>query len=266
MATYAVGDVQGCHASLMALLERVAFQPARDRLWFVGDLVNRGPQSLATLRFVRDLGDRAVTVLGNHDLHLLSVAAGCTHSRDDDTLEEILAAPDRDGLLEWLRHQPLVHQEGPFLMVHAGLLPPWSADDAVRLSAEVQGVLRGPGYAEFLRAMYGNEPRAWSEQLQGMARLRVITNAMTRMRVCSLEGELELKFKGPPERAPKGWVPWFDAPRRRSADVTLITGHWSALGLRLRPDLMALDSGCLWGGALTAVRLEDRAVFQVDCR
>lgn len=266
MATYAVGDVQGCHSALMTLLTRVDFSPARDRLWFVGDLVNRGPQSLATLRFVRALGAQAVTVLGNHDLHLLSLAAGCTHARDDDTLDDILNAPDRDGLLHWLRHRPLAHREGNFLMVHAGLLPQWSPDDALALSAQVQAALSGPQHEAFLREMYGNEPRKWSDGLRGNDRLRLITNAMTRMRVCTAEGELNLKFKGPPDGAPAGFLPWFDAPRRASANITLVVGHWSALGLRLRPDLIALDSGCLWGGALTAVRLEDRSVFQVDCR
>lgn len=265
MATYAVGDVQGCHAALLALLKRFDFRPARDRLWFVGDLVNRGPQSLVTLRFVRDLGKRAITVLGNHDLHLLSVAHGCTHARDDDTLDDILSAPDRDELLTWLRMQPLVHREGDFLMVHAGLLPQWSVQDAVALAEEVQTTLRGARYVDFLKSMYGNEPKAWSGKLQGAARLRLITNAMTRMRVCTAEGELNLKFKGPPRQAPAGLLPWFDVPGRRSADSTLIVGHWSALGLYARSDLIALDSGCLWGGALTAVRLEDRSVFQVDC-
>lgn len=266
MATYAVGDVQGCHAELLVLLRRIDFKPGRDRLWFVGDLVNRGPRSLDTLRYVRDLGDAAVTVLGNHDLHLLSLAAGCTHARPDDTLDDILHASDRDALLSWLRARPLVHREGDWLMVHAGLLPQWSAQDAERLSTEVQQALQGPHHAEFLREMYGNEPRTWSEALSGYGRLRLITNAMTRMRVCSVQGELQLRFKGTPDKAPAGLLPWFDVPGRRSADCTLVVGHWSALGLRLRADLMALDSGCLWGGALTAVRLEDRSVFQVDCR
>lgn len=266
MATYAVGDVQGCHDALLALLRRIDFKPGNDRLWFVGDLVNRGPRSLDTLRFVRDLGDTAVTVLGNHDLHLLSVATGGTPARPDDTLDEILHASDRDALLDWLRNRPLLHREGDFLMVHAGLLPQWHARDAERLAAEVHEALRGPHHVEFLKAMYGNHPRQWSETLRGHARLRLITNAMTRMRVCSPDGELQLRFKGPPEQAPAGLLPWFDVPGRLSTDCTLVTGHWSALGLRLRADLIALDSGCLWGGALTAVRLEDRSVYQVDCR
>lgn len=265
MATYAIGDVQGCFTALKSLLTAIAFRADRDRLWFVGDLVNRGPESLATLRFVRQLGGNAVTVLGNHDLHLLNVASGCRRARQDDTLDDILNAPDRESLLDWLRQQPLVHLEGEYLMVHAGLLPQWQADDAVKLAAEVELALRGTGFMDFMRGMYGDEPRTWSEELTGIDRLRVITNAMTRMRVCTAAGAMEFKFKSTPDKIPAGYFPWFDVPGRRSRDQVMVTGHWSALGLMMRPDLLALDSGCLWGGALTAVRLEDREVFQSAC-
>ena len=268
MATYAIGDIQGCFSALQCLLDRCQFDPAQDRLWFVGDLVNRGPQSLETLRFVRDLGDAAVTVLGNHDLYLLMVAADAVPKRGrDDTLDEILAAPDRDELLDWLRRQPLCHRDGSYCVVHAGLLPAWSADQARALAREVEVELAGPDWRRFLQTLWGDEPAAWRDDLTGTARHRVIVNAMTRMRFCSPEGEMEFRAKGELSDAPSGFLPWFDVPGRRSHDghTVLVTGHWSALGLFLRPDLLALDSGCLWGGALTALRLEDRQVFQVEC-
>lgn len=268
MATYAIGDIQGCFSALQCLLERCHFDPARDRLWFVGDLVNRGPQSLETLRFVRDLGDAAVTVLGNHDLYLLMVAAQAVPKRGrDDTLDPVLQAPDRDELLDWLRQQPLCHREGAYCVVHAGLLPAWSADQARALAREVETELAGAGWQRFLQTLWGDEPAAWQDGLAGTARHRVIVNAMTRMRFCSPEGEMEFRSKGELSDAPSGYLPWFDVPGRRSLDgeTVLVTGHWSALGLYLRPDLLALDSGCLWGGALTALRLDDRQVFQVEC-
>ncbi len=265
MATYVIGDVQGCFSALTRLLQKIAHRPVQDRLWFVGDLVNRGTESLATLRFVRDLGDRALTVLGNHDLHLLTVAAGYTHLKSGDTLEDVLEAPDREELLGWLRQQPLMHREGGYVLVHAGVLPQWSAEQAAGLAAEVEAALRGEDFSPFVKAMYGNEPAHWSDTLQGNTRLRVITNALTRLRVCTSDGAMDLAFKGPPEKAPRGLLPWFDVPDRKSADETLIFGHWSALGFRMRSNLIALDSACFWGGKLTAVRLEDRAQFQVDC-
>lgn len=268
MATYAIGDIQGCFDALQCLLDRCRFDPAQDRLWFVGDLVNRGPQSLETLRFVRGLGDAAVTVLGNHDLYLLMVAADAVPKRGrDDTLDEILAAPDRGELLDWLRRQPLCHRDGPYCVVHAGLLPGWSADQARALAREVELELAGPDWRRFLQTLWGDEPAAWRDDLAGTARHRVIVNAMTRMRFCSPEGEMEFRAKGELSDAPSGFLPWFDVPGRRSHDgrTVLVTGHWSALGLFLRTDLLALDSGCLWGGALTALRLEDRQVFQVEC-
>ena len=265
MATYAVGDIQGCFEALQRLLEKIAFERRSDRLWLVGDLVNRGPQSLEVLRFVKGLGSAAVTVLGNHDLHLIMLAEGSSRLRDDDTLGAILAAPDRDELLAWLRGLPLMHVEQGFAMVHAGLLPQWSVTKARALAGEVEAALCASNYRKFLAHMWGSEPAAWRDDLSGWARLRVIVNAMTRMRFCSPEGVMEFRSKGELASAPPGCLPWFEAPQRQSANHVLITGHWSALGLTLAPNLLTLDSGCLWGGHLSAVRLEDRAVFQVDC-
>lgn len=266
MATYAVGDIQGCFDSFRRLLDRCAFDPAADRLWLVGDLVNRGPRSLETLRFVRSLGEAAVTVLGNHDLYLLMVAEGGAKYRGkDDTLQEILDAPDSGELLHWIRMQRLFHREGEYGLVHAGLLPQWTAARAQELAAEVETALRGPSYREFILNLWGSEPATWSDELTGWARLRVIVNAMTRLRFCTPEGVMEFLTKGEALAAPVGHLPWFEVPGRLSRDSVLVTGHWSALGLRLLPNLLALDSGCLWGGHLTALRLEDRQVFQVDC-
>lgn len=265
MATYAVGDIQGCFDELQALLGAIGFSARRDRLWLVGDLVNRGPQSLAVLRFVKALGDAAVTVLGNHDLHLVMCAEGYGRHRDEDTLDEVLAAPDCGELMAWLRGRPLCHVEGRHLMVHAGLLPQWTAAQALALSGEVVAALNAPDFRDFLAHMWGSEPNCWRDDLAGWDRLRVIVNAMTRMRFCAADGTMELRSKGPPEKALPGFMPWFQAAGRRSAAHTLVCGHWSALGLRLEPNLLALDSGCLWGGSLTAVRLEDRRVFQQPC-
>jgi bis(5'-nucleosyl)-tetraphosphatase (symmetrical) len=265
MATYAIGDVQGCFDELRALLAALEFDRANDRLWFVGDLVNRGPGSLATLRFVRDLGDRAVIVLGNHDLHLLALALGHVESRRDDTLEEVLAAPDRGELLDWLRWRPMIHVAGNTTLVHAGLLPQWDIAAAQSLALEVEAELRGPRHSKFLEALYGSRPDRWTDDLRGTDRLRVIVNAMTRLRFCTPEGVMEFETKGETARAPEGYLPWFDVPNRKSAASTIICGHWSALGLRLAPNLLALDSGCVWGGRLSAIRLEDRRLYQVSC-
>jgi len=266
MATYAIGDIQGCYDSLQRLLEVCAFDPGQDRLWLVGDLVNRGPRSLETLRFFKSLGPAALTVLGNHDLYLLMVAEGGAKYRGkDDTLDDILTAPDRPELLDWLRRQPLCHTEGDYCLVHAGLLPQWTAERARELAREAELALQGPDFHDFVMNLWGSEPAAWSDGLTGWPRLRVIVNAMTRMRFCTLDGTMEFKVKGKVANAPAGHLPWFDLPGRRSADSVLVTGHWSALGLKITDNLLALDSGCLWGGHLTAVRLEDRRVFQVDC-
>ena len=265
MATYAIGDIQGCFDSLSRLLERCAFNPAQDKLWFVGDLVNRGPRSLETLRLIRDLGPAAITVLGNHDLSLLMAAEGFGKRGKGDTFHDILEAPDREELLDWLRHQALCHVEGDYCLVHAGLLPQWTAIKARALAAEVETALSGSRWREFMANMWGSEPASWRDDLEGWPRLRVIVNAMTRMRFCSPEGVMDFHVKGEVTKAPKGYMPWFQVPGRRSADSVLVTGHWSALGLKVLPNLYAIDSGCLWGGALTAIRLEDRAIFQVDC-
>ena len=231
----------------------------------MGDLVNRGPQSLECLRFVKGLGDRAVAVLGNHDLHLVSLAEGIHKTKPRDTLDEVLAAPDRDELMAWLRTLPLLHVEGGTAMVHAGLLPEWTVARARTLAAEVETQLRGADYRELLRGMYGDRPERWSDGLEGMQRWRVVINACTRLRVCRADGAMALEYKGEPGDAPRDFIPWFDMPGRASRDHTLVCGHWSALGRVVRGDLLALDSGCVWGRALSAVRLEDREVFEVPC-
>lgn len=265
MATYAIGDVQGCHAELLALLQRCGFDRSRDRLWFVGDLVNRGPQSLEVLRFVRDLGPSAIVVLGNHDLHLLCLAEGVARAREDDTLAAILVAPDRAPLLDWLRMQPLMHVEGAWAMVHAGLVPQWSIGQARALAAEVERALRAPSYRDFLADLYGSRPERWSDDLAGADRLRVIVNAMTRMRFCSTAGVMEFQTKGEAADTPPGFLPWFDARIARAGEPAIVCGHWSALGVYVGADVVAIDSGCVWGGTLTALRLEDRALVQVPC-
>jgi bis(5'-nucleosyl)-tetraphosphatase (symmetrical) len=265
MATYAIGDIHGCFDAFMRLLDRCAFNPSRDTLWLTGDLVNRGPRSLETLRFVHSLGEAAIAVLGNHDFFLLRVAEGFGKRSGDDTFDEILAAPDRAELLTWLRHRPLCHREGDYCLVHAGLPPQWSAKRARELAAEVETVLRGPSWREFMDGhIWGNLPKVWQDSLEGWPRLRTIVNAMARMRFCSPEGVMDFSAKGELSQAPDGFAPWFDLSNRHSADATLVVGHWSALGLLIAPNLLAIDSGCLWGGKLTAVRLEDRKLFQVE--
>ena len=265
MATYAVGDIQGCCTEFQQLLEQVRFDPAADKLWLVGDLVNRGPESLAVLRLVKSLGDSAITVLGNHDLHLLAVAEGVAEPHRSDTLHGILDAPDREELLAWLRAQLLLYVEGDFVLVHAGLLPSWTVAQAQKLAHEVEAELHGLHYHVLLTRMYGNRPDQWDGSLTGYKRLRVITNALTRMRICTVQGKMEFKFKGEAGNVPAGYLPWFDVPNRASANATIVCGHWSALGLKITPRVIALDTGCLWGGALSAIRLEDRQVFQVPC-
>ena len=266
MAIYAIGDIQGCHTELEQMLLLISFDPAKDKLWFVGDLVNRGPDSLKVLRLVKSLGDSAITVLGNHDLHLLAVAEGVAELHRSDTLNEILNAPDRDELLTWLRQQRLLHAEEGHVLVHAGLLPQWSVKQAKSMAAEVEQALRGDDYVSFFKHMYGNTPHVWNDDLSGYKRLRFITNVFTRMRICTPQGELEYKFKGELEKMPQGYMPWFDAPKRKNSDATIIFGHWSALGLKITPNIIALDTGCLWGGSLTAIRLGDRKLFQVPCQ
>ncbi len=269
MAIYAIGDIQGCAGAFGQLLKEIQFKPGSDRLWLVGDLVNRGPASLDTLRQVRDLGDAATTVLGNHDLHLLALAAGARKPGKHDTLDEILDAPDATELLDWLRQRPLAHHEvvagQPHLLVHAGLLPIWSVQEALVHADEVASALRAHDWRSFFLHMYGDEPSAWSDELGGYERLRVAVNALTRLRFCDASGVMDLKSKEGAGAAPPGFQAWFDIASRRSADTTVVFGHWSTLGLLLRQKLIGLDSGCVWGGALTAVRLPDRQTVQVAC-
>jgi len=262
MATYAIGDVQGCYDELRALLARVGFDALRDRLWFVGDLVNRGPKSLEVLRFVHSLGDRAVVVLGNHDLHLVCLAEGLARSRDGDTLSAVLAAPDARELVAWVRTRPLMHSEGRHAMVHAGLLPQWTIDKAKTLAGEVEAALRASNYRDFLAELYGSKPACWDDALEGWDRLRVIVNAMTRMRFCSPEGVMDFHVKS--DKAPAGFVPWFEARPLREEPM-IVCGHWSALGLRLTQRVSALDAGCVWGGSLAAYRLDDGELVQLAC-
>ncbi|HTL27379.1 MAG TPA: symmetrical bis(5'-nucleosyl)-tetraphosphatase [Burkholderiales bacterium] len=262
MATYAIGDVQGCFDELQQLLARIGFDRSRDRLWFVGDLVNRGPKSLEVLRFVRSLGAAAVTVLGNHDLHLVCQHEGIERTRKDDTFADVLGAQDARELVEWLRHQPLLHAEGRYAMVHAALLPDWSMTGSAALAREVELALTGPRYREFLANLYGDRPDRWDDSLQGWDRLRVIVNVMTRMRYCAPDGRIELKAGG--TVPPNGYRAWYDARAVRD-EAVLVCGHWSARGLMLSERFALLDSGCVWGGPLTALRLEDRWLVQVPC-
>lgn len=265
MATFAIGDLQGCYREFRELLDLIHFDSAKDKLWLVGDIVNRGPDSLSVLRFVKALKESLIMVLGNHDLHLLMVAAGCAKLHRNDTLQDILDAPDKDELLHWLRQQKLLHVDGNYVMVHAGLLPSWTVAQASVLANLVETTLRGGNFNELCAYMYGNQPDHWEDSLQGYERLRVVINAMTRMRVCTPEGKMDFSHKGLVQDTPAGYLPWFDTPNRASREATIICGHWSALGLQIRNNLIALDTGCLWGGSLTAIRLEDRQVFQVTC-
>lgn len=262
MATYAIGDVQGCFDELQALLARLDFDPRRDRLWFVGDLVNRGPKSLEVLRFVRDLGEHAVSVLGNHDLHLICVFEGHEKGRKGDTLDPVLDAPDARELVDWLRLRPMMHVEPNYAMVHAGLLPQWTITIASALAEEVERALAAPNYGEFLAHLYGGAPDRWDDALGGWDRLRVLVNAMTRMRFCTPDGRMNVRAKG--RETPSGYLPWFEA-RPLRAEPTIVCGHWSTLGLKLTERLAALDTGCVWGGSLSALRLEDRRLVQSAC-
>lgn len=264
---YLVGDLQGCCDAFDRLLAAIGFSPSRDHVFVLGDLVNRGPASLATLQRLRGLGNAATCLLGNHDLHLLAVAHGVRRPHRSDTFGDILASPERDGWLDWLRQRRLaVHAHG-WLMVHAGVVPPWDRDQALALAAEFEAHLRGDDIEPFLRVMYGNEPARWSESLAGHDRLRFVVNVMTRIRFVAADGTLDFATKDGAAAAPPGLYPWFDAPGRRTQGVPIAFGHWSTLGLVDRPDLLALDTGCVWGGRLTAVRVDGgrREIVQVDC-
>jgi bis(5'-nucleosyl)-tetraphosphatase (symmetrical) len=262
MAVYAIGDIQGCYDPLLRLLDLLRFDPATDTLWLVGDLVNRGPQSVEVLRLVHSLGERAVVVLGNHDLTLLAVAAGQVKPKRKDTFHTILDAPDRGELLDWLRRRPLLHHDAAlgFTMIHAGLPPQWDLALAQRCAVELEAILRGPDCEAFLARMFGGEPRCWRDDLAGYDRLRFTVNVLTRMRFCTADGTLSFTEKGPPGSQEPGLLPWFAVPGRRNADLNLVFGHWAALGYYRAPGIYALDSGCVWGNRLTAIRLDEPGV------
>jgi bis(5'-nucleosyl)-tetraphosphatase (symmetrical) len=269
MSVYAIGDLQGCYDPLRRLLDRLAFDPQRDRLWFTGDLVNRGPESLQALRFVRSLGDAATTVLGNHDLHLIAIANGIESARDvNGSLKQVLDAEDCGELLGWLRARPLAYFDETLntLLVHAGLPPEWTVQKALKRAAEVEDVLRGDAYLTLLPELYGNMPSRWSGKLSGNKRLRYIVNALTRIRMIGDDRRLDFSHKGPPDDARKGLTPWFAIPDARWRGTRIVFGHWSALGLVVTPDVISVDTGCVWNRELTAVRLNKRPkVVQVDC-
>jgi len=273
MALYLIGDIQGCDAALQRLLDRIAFSPSRDTVVLLGDLVNRGPDSAAVLRRVQGYGASALSLLGNHDLHLLGVAHGARKPGRKDTLAALLEAPDCEAMLEWLRQQHMaLHMQiggGDLLMVHAGVLPQWTVGDTLVLASELESVLRGPALGEFLLEMYGNEPAHWNDTLTGSARLRAIVNALTRMRFCTAAGVMDFDTKDGAATAPEGFMPWFDVPGRKTANATVAFGHWSTLGWLSRPDLLSTDTGCVWGGCLSAVRigaaLDERELIQVKC-
>lgn len=270
MAVYAIGDLQGCYEPFRRLLDKLRFDPAKDRLWLTGDLVNRGPDSLKTLRFVKQLGDAAITVLGNHDLHLLALGHGIRYSGAHfDSLWKVLGAKDSDELLDWLRRQPLAHYDPELdtLMVHAGLPPQWSVKKTLTRAAEVEKVLGGPKFEGLLEHMYGNRPNRWSGDLKGKGRLRFIINALTRTRMIYEDGRLNFTHSGPPAGARKGLLPWFEAPNPKWAGTRIVFGHWSALGLIVTPELICVDTGCVWGRKLTAVKLTNKPkVTRVPCR
>jgi bis(5'-nucleosyl)-tetraphosphatase (symmetrical) len=268
MSLYMIGDVQGCNDALGRLLGELGFSPSRDTLFLLGDLVNRGPDSAGVLRRLMGYGDAARSLLGNHDLHLLAVAHAVRKPHRSDTVGDILGAPDRPALLHWLRHQRMALFEHGVLMVHAGVLPAWSATQTMALAGELEAVLQGADLHEFLPQMYGNDPAQWRDDLQGADRLRVIVNALTRLRFCSAAGDMEFATKEGAHGAPAGYMPWFDVPGRQTADVTVAFGHWSTLGWLNRPDVIALDTGCVWGGCLSALKLDAAGrheLIQVKC-
>lgn len=266
MSIYAIGDVQGCYDHLMRLLEKIAFNEHNDQLWFAGDLVNRGPDSLKTLRFVKSLGASAVTVLGNHDLHLLAAACAPASSNTKKALDQVLNAPDREELIDWLRHRPLLYREGDFCIAHAGIAPQWEFAKAAALAEEVHAALRGSHYPIVLKNMYGNKPDHWSEDLSGIPRLRFIINAFTRMRFCDKNGRLDMHYSCAPGEQPAHLYPWFKVPGRKPLGLNVVFGHWSSLKYFHGHECYAIDTGCLWGGQLTALRIGERVEkFCIDC-
>ena len=266
MAIYAIGDIQGCFDDLLKLLDIIAFNEHTDQLWFAGDLVNRGPQSLESLRFIKALGDAAITVLGNHDLHLLAASCAPKIANKKDSLLPILEAPDRDELIHWLRHRPLFHFNDEFCMVHAGLPPQWDFKKTQKMALLAERALRAPDYQVFLKQMYGNKPNLWSPNLKGVEKLRFIVNCFTRMRYCDIDGRLDFVQSGPPGSQSKNLIPWYSVPKRKNADMRIIFGHWSSLGYYEGSNCYGIDTGCLWGGQLTALRLgEPVQRFSIDC-
>lgn len=268
MAVYAIGDIQGCYDELRKLLDKLGFDQARDQVWFTGDLVNRGPKSLKVLRFVRSLGDRAVTVLGNHDLHLLAAAEFPIRRRSKDTLKNIYKAKDHEELIDWLRHRPMMHYDPKldYVLVHAGLSPQWDLKTALAAAAELEHMLASGRYLKFLKRMYGNEPSRWSRKLKGWNRLRYITNCFTRMRYCQRNGTLELTRSGRPGHRDKKYLPWFRVPDRENKNLRIVFGHWSTLGPVKDKNIFPLDTGCVWGGSLTALRLDKKSPQRVSLR
>ncbi|MFW8565112.1 symmetrical bis(5'-nucleosyl)-tetraphosphatase [Orrella sp. 11846] len=262
-----IGDIQGCDEALCALLDHPSIaQDPQARFWIAGDLINRGPSSLATIRRIMAMQDRCEVVLGNHDLHFLAVAAGVRHLGKNDTIQPLLDAPDAAEIIEWLRHQKLAHLENDHLMVHAGVLPCWGPKKTRRLAAEVEAALQAPNWKETLSGVFGNEPDHWKKGLTGAKRLRVIINALTRLRMCTPDARMALSVKSGPQAHSDTLIPWFDMPNRKTSTVTMVFGHWSTLGLYLRPDVIGLDTGCVWGGQLTAIRQHDRLVVQIPCQ
>ncbi len=270
MAVYAVGDIQGCAGAFEKILTKINFDPGRDQVWLCGDLVNRGPNSLEVLRTVRRLGDSAVAVLGNHDLHFLSVAAGIRHHRTDDTLKTLLKAPDIEELISWLRQQPLVHCDEKLktIMTHAGVYPAWTRNRLMDYSKEIETILQGEKCNRFLKYIYGNQPTVWDEKLTGKKRRRFIVNCLTRMRYCDSQGKLDFSQKGAPGAQQAGWIPWYMHPHRKISKWRIVFGHWSTLGYLQYQNIISLDSGCVWGGRLTAVQLDADYIapkWQVKC-
>lgn len=255
MALYLIGDVQGCNASLGHLLDTLTFSPSRDTLFLLGDLINRGPDNLGVIKRLQSFEHSAKCILGNHDLHLLGVHLGIRSLKPGDTVQDLLLSPEREHIMDWLRVQPLALMQDDVLMVHAGVLPAWTASQTLSLAAEVSAVLQSPDWQDFIQQMYGNLPSAWQDELQGVERLRVIVNGLTRLRYCTPEGEMEFAHHGAPDDAPVGFVPWFEAPNRQTSEVTVAFGHWSSLPALNRPDVLELDSGCVWGRSLTALHL-----------
>lgn len=264
---FAIGDIQGCLSPLERLLDQISFNPNNDKLWFCGDLINRGPQSLETLRYIKALGDSAICVLGNHDLHFLAIASGAGTPKSKDTFDEILAAPDRDDLCEWLRHCPLLHldEELGYVMVHAGIYPGWRWNETLELAREAEAILRSPDHIVFFQGMYGNQPEKWDRSLQGLERTRFTINSLTRMRFCTEDLCLDLKHKGKPGQQPDGLQPWYEFMSLDNGGFEILFGHWSTLGALEKKGLIALDTGCIWGGKLSAFELNSRELFQLQC-